>query len=151
MKAIVYQNYGSPDILRCEEIDKPTPGNNEVLIKVRAASVNPLDWKLMKGGPLIVRMLLGLGNALYASLPITKGLPRVPRSRKGVGLDRCDGLPGASQEIGVEPMELRKITQNVPMLRSYFDGHRYCGSPRDCASQPARLGADTNLKYCVYR
>jgi NADPH:quinone reductase-like Zn-dependent oxidoreductase len=62
MKAIVYQNYGSPDILRCEEIDKPTPGDNEVLIKVRAASVNPLDWKLMKGGPLIVRLLLGLGK-----------------------------------------------------------------------------------------
>jgi NADPH:quinone reductase-like Zn-dependent oxidoreductase len=62
MKAIVYQNFGSPDILRCEEIDKPTPGDNEVLIKVRAASVNPLDWKLMKGGPFIVRILLGLGK-----------------------------------------------------------------------------------------
>jgi NADPH:quinone reductase-like Zn-dependent oxidoreductase len=62
MKAIVYQNFGSPDILRCEEIDKPTPGDNEVLIKVHAASVNPLDWKLMKGGPFIVRLLLGLGK-----------------------------------------------------------------------------------------
>ena len=50
MKAIVYQNFGSPDILRFEEIDKPTPADNEVLIRVRAASVNPLDWKLMKGG-----------------------------------------------------------------------------------------------------
>src|SRR5205823_12180469 len=62
MKAIVYHNYGSPDVLKCEEIDKPTPGDNEVLIKVRAASVNPLDWKLMKGGPFIVRILLGLGK-----------------------------------------------------------------------------------------
>jgi NADPH:quinone reductase-like Zn-dependent oxidoreductase len=62
MKAIVYQNFGSPDILRCEEIAKPTPGNNEVLIKIRAASINPFDWKLMKGGPLIVRILLGLGK-----------------------------------------------------------------------------------------
>jgi NADPH:quinone reductase-like Zn-dependent oxidoreductase len=62
MKAVVYQNFGSPDILRCEEIDKPIPGDNEVLIKVRAASVNPLDWKLMKGGPFIVRILLGLGR-----------------------------------------------------------------------------------------
>jgi NADPH:quinone reductase-like Zn-dependent oxidoreductase len=62
MKAIVYRDFGSPDILRCEEIDKPIPGDNEVLIKVRAASVNPLDWKLMKGGPFIVRLLLGLGK-----------------------------------------------------------------------------------------
>jgi hypothetical protein len=45
MKAIVYRNFGSPDILRFEEIDKPTPADDEVLIKVRAASVNPLDRK----------------------------------------------------------------------------------------------------------
>jgi NADPH:quinone reductase-like Zn-dependent oxidoreductase len=62
MKAIVYEGFGSPGILRYEEIAKPTPGDNEVLIKVRAASVNPLDWKLMKGGPLIVRILLRLGK-----------------------------------------------------------------------------------------
>jgi NADPH:quinone reductase-like Zn-dependent oxidoreductase len=43
MKAIVYSKHGSRDLLRCEEIDKPTPGDDEVLIKVRAASVNPID------------------------------------------------------------------------------------------------------------
>jgi NADPH:quinone reductase-like Zn-dependent oxidoreductase len=43
MKAIVYNNYGSPDILKLEEIERPTPGDDEVLIKVRAASVNPID------------------------------------------------------------------------------------------------------------
>jgi NADPH:quinone reductase-like Zn-dependent oxidoreductase len=62
MKAVVYRNFGSPDILRCEEIEKPAPGDNEVLVKVRAASINPLDWKLMKGGPFLVRLLLGLGK-----------------------------------------------------------------------------------------
>jgi NADPH:quinone reductase-like Zn-dependent oxidoreductase len=62
MKAIVYQNFGSPDVLECQDIEKPTPADDEVLIKVRAASVNPLDWKLMKGGPFIVRLLLGLGK-----------------------------------------------------------------------------------------
>jgi NADPH:quinone reductase-like Zn-dependent oxidoreductase len=62
MKAIVYENFGSPDVLKCQEIEKPLPGDDEVLIKVRAASVNPLDWKLMKGGPFIVRLLLGLGK-----------------------------------------------------------------------------------------
>jgi NADPH:quinone reductase-like Zn-dependent oxidoreductase len=62
LKALVYRNFGSPENLRCEEVEKPAPGDNDVLIKVRAASVNPLDWKLMKGGPLIIRMLLGLTN-----------------------------------------------------------------------------------------
>jgi NADPH:quinone reductase-like Zn-dependent oxidoreductase len=62
MKAIVYEGFGSSDILRYQDVEKPTPWENEVLIKVRAASINPLDWKLMKGGPLPVRVLLGLGK-----------------------------------------------------------------------------------------
>jgi NADPH:quinone reductase-like Zn-dependent oxidoreductase len=62
MKAIVHEGFGSPDILRCQDMEQPTPGENEVLIKVRAASINPLDWKLMKGGPFLVRILLGLGK-----------------------------------------------------------------------------------------
>ena len=60
MKAFVYISYGSPDVLKCEEIEKPTVGDNEVLIRVRAASVNPLDWHLMRGKPYIVRMMAGL-------------------------------------------------------------------------------------------
>jgi len=59
MKAIVYRKYGSPDVLKCEEIEKPTAGDDEVLIKVRAASVNPLDWHLMRGKPLFVRLVIG--------------------------------------------------------------------------------------------
>jgi NADPH:quinone reductase-like Zn-dependent oxidoreductase len=62
VRAIVYQNFGSPDILHCEDIEKPLPGDDEVLIKIRAASINPLDWKVMKGGPLIIRLLFGLGK-----------------------------------------------------------------------------------------
>jgi NADPH:quinone reductase-like Zn-dependent oxidoreductase len=60
MKAVVYRNYGSPDVLICDEMEKPTPQNDEVLIKVRAASVNPLDWRLMRGRPYILRILIGL-------------------------------------------------------------------------------------------
>src|SRR3989442_1001309 len=59
MKAIVYRNYGSPDVLRLEEIEKPTAGDDEVLIKVRAAAVNPLDL-LFRGTSYMVRMITGL-------------------------------------------------------------------------------------------
>ncbi|MBI3664369.1 MAG: NAD(P)-dependent alcohol dehydrogenase [Acidobacteria bacterium] len=60
MKAIVYRNYGSPDVLKCEEIERPTAGDNEVLIEVGAASVNALDWHSMRGTPYIVRIGAGL-------------------------------------------------------------------------------------------
>lgn len=57
MKAIVYYEYGSPDVLRMEEIEKPTPGDSEVLIKIYAAAVNSADWRLMKAEPFLVRMM----------------------------------------------------------------------------------------------
>jgi NADPH:quinone reductase-like Zn-dependent oxidoreductase len=60
MQAIVRRHYGSPDVLRTEEIERPTPGDNEVLIKVRAASVNPLDWHLIRGMPYGFRFTSGL-------------------------------------------------------------------------------------------
>jgi NADPH:quinone reductase-like Zn-dependent oxidoreductase len=60
VKAIVSDRYGSPDVLKCEEIEKPTVGDNEVLIKVRSASVNPLDWHFMRGMPYLVRVIAGL-------------------------------------------------------------------------------------------
>jgi NADPH:quinone reductase-like Zn-dependent oxidoreductase len=60
MKAIVYHHYGSPDVLKYEEMEKPLAGDNEVLIKVRAASVNPYDWHFMRGEPYMVRLMAGL-------------------------------------------------------------------------------------------
>ena len=49
MQAVVMHETGDPDVLRNEEIDRPEPGDGELLIKVRAASVNPADWKLRRG------------------------------------------------------------------------------------------------------
>ena len=60
MKAITYHRYGSPDVLEYEDIEKPAPGDNEVLIKVRAASVNPFDWHFMRGSPYFLRIVAGL-------------------------------------------------------------------------------------------
>ena len=56
MKAIVYERFGSADQLRCEEIDKPSPGEGEVLVRVHAASVNPLDWHMVRGTPRLIRL-----------------------------------------------------------------------------------------------
>jgi NADPH:quinone reductase-like Zn-dependent oxidoreductase len=62
MKAIVYHRYGPPDVLKLEEIEKPTPGDDEVLIQVRAASVNPLDWHYLRGIPYFLRIMTGPGK-----------------------------------------------------------------------------------------
>jgi NADPH:quinone reductase-like Zn-dependent oxidoreductase len=60
MKAIVYHNYGAPrDVLAVEEVAKPSPGDDEVLIRIRAAAVNPMDYHLMSGAYLM-RLMSGL-------------------------------------------------------------------------------------------
>ena len=60
MKAAIYTSYGPPDVVQITDVEKPAPKDGEVLIKVRAASVNPLDWRLMKGKPAILRLFFGL-------------------------------------------------------------------------------------------
>lgn len=61
MKAVVYRCYGSPDVLHLEDVEKPTPAEDQVLVKVRAASVNPYDWHFMRGSPYLMRLESGLG------------------------------------------------------------------------------------------
>jgi NADPH:quinone reductase-like Zn-dependent oxidoreductase len=60
MKAIACHEYGSPDVLRLEDIQKPTVGEDDVLVRVHAASVNSWDWDLLRGTPFLVRVLWGL-------------------------------------------------------------------------------------------
>lgn len=60
MNAIVLHQYGSPDVLNLEEVPKPTPKENEVLVKVHATSVNAGDWHLMRGDPFLIRLGAGL-------------------------------------------------------------------------------------------
>ena len=59
MRAIVYDRYGSPDVLELAEIDKPVVRDDEVLVRVHAAAVNPADWHFMRGLPYIARVILG--------------------------------------------------------------------------------------------
>lgn len=86
MRAIVCRQYGSPDVLRCEDVERPRPGDDEVLIRVCAASVNPMDWRMMKGKPYFFRLFFGLSK------------PRSPR----VGVD----VAGVVEAVGRNVKEL---------------------------------------------
>ena len=59
MKAIVYTKYGTPDVLELKEVEKPIPKDNEVLIKVQATTVTPMDWRFRNGRTLIARFMTG--------------------------------------------------------------------------------------------
>ena len=62
MKGIVHRCYGSPDVVRYEDLAKPTPADGEVLVQVRAASINPLDWHYLSGAPYLLRLTGGFGK-----------------------------------------------------------------------------------------
>jgi NADPH:quinone reductase-like Zn-dependent oxidoreductase len=60
MKAIVQDRYGAPDVLELREVDRPAPADNEVLVRVHAASINARDWHYMRGDPYVARFGVGL-------------------------------------------------------------------------------------------
>jgi NADPH:quinone reductase-like Zn-dependent oxidoreductase len=60
MKAIIYEVYGSADVLQLKDVEKPAPQPNEVLVKVYASSANPLDWRMMRAEPFLARLENGL-------------------------------------------------------------------------------------------
>ena len=59
MKAVVYTDYGPPDVLQIRDIKKPVPNDDQVLVRVRAASVNPYDWHFIRGTPYVMRLMIG--------------------------------------------------------------------------------------------
>jgi NADPH:quinone reductase-like Zn-dependent oxidoreductase len=59
MKAFVLRSYGAPDVLELTDLDRPVPGDGEVLVRVRATSINPYDWHHVRGEPYIARLLPG--------------------------------------------------------------------------------------------
>ena len=57
MQALIQERYGSPDVLRVDDVSTPVPGHGDVLVRVRAASVNARDWHVMRGEPRLARLL----------------------------------------------------------------------------------------------
>jgi NADPH:quinone reductase-like Zn-dependent oxidoreductase len=70
MNAIEYRCYGSPDVLEYVAVAKPTPADDEVLVRIRAASVNPLDWHYMRGSPYLMRLGTGIGAPSDSSMGV---------------------------------------------------------------------------------
>jgi NADPH:quinone reductase-like Zn-dependent oxidoreductase len=120
MKAILYHNYGSPDVIQFEEIEKPIAGDNEVLVKVRAASVNPADWHFLRGTPYAVRMVAGLRK------------PRITR----LGID----VAGQVEAVG------RNITQFKPG-DEVFGTCQGAFAEYVCTSEPKLIMKPDNMTF----
>ena len=122
MKAIVYYDYGPPDVLRCEEVEKTIPGDAEVSLKVRAASLNPYDWHFMRGEPYAIRLMAGL---------------RKPRNRR-LGAD----VAGVVDAVG------RNVTQFKPgdavygVCRGAF-GKFVCAAESKLAPKPESISFES--------
>jgi len=88
MKAIVYDRYGPPDVLQYQEVEKPTPADNQVLIRVNASSANPYDWHFIRGTPSFIRLFTGM---------------RAPKSRR-LGADVAGVVEAVGSNVtGLKP------------------------------------------------
>jgi NADPH:quinone reductase-like Zn-dependent oxidoreductase len=85
MKAVVHSEYGGPEVLQLAEVEKPTPGPNEILVKVHAAALNPVDWHFVRGAPYPIRMAAG-------------GLRRPTRPRR-IGCDHSGTIEAVGASV----------------------------------------------------
>ena len=107
MNAIVCRAYGPPNVLRVEETATPTPTNDQVLIRVRAASVNPYDWHFMRGSPYLIRIISGLTRPkdIRVGVDVAGVVERVGRAvtRFKPGDEVFGGCRGAFAEYACAP------------------------------------------------
>jgi NADPH:quinone reductase-like Zn-dependent oxidoreductase len=120
MKAIIYTEYGPADVLQFAEVAKPAPKDDEVLLRIHAASVNPLDWHFMRGSPYAMRLMSGL---------------RRPKDNR-LGVD----LAGQVEAVG------RNVTQFQPG-DEVFGACRGAFAEYVCASEKALVKKPANLTF----
>lgn len=88
MKAILQERFGPPDVLRLADVDVPEPGSDDVLVAVRAAALNPYDWHMLRGDPLVARLFGGMGltrpKSLVAGLDAAGRVEAVGRNVTGL-------------------------------------------------------------------
>lgn len=120
MKAIVFDQFGPPEVLRLAEVAKPVPRDDEVLIQIRAASVNALDWRVMRGTPLPARLMAG-------------GLLR-PKPGFRAGVD----LAGAVEAVGRAVTEIRVGDEVFGPCSGAFAEYT-CAKPDRVARKPPNV------------
>jgi NADPH:quinone reductase-like Zn-dependent oxidoreductase len=118
MQAIVYHRYGAADVLECREIARPVPGAGEVLVRVRAAGVNPYDWHFMRGKPVFIRVFTGLRG------------PKSPR----LGADAA----GQVEAVGPGAGRLKPGDKVFGVLKGAFAEYA-CGKESELALMPPDL------------
>jgi len=120
MKAMVRRCYGSPDVLALEDVEKPVATGNKLLIKIKAASVNPLDWHYMRGSPYLMR-LLGVGI----------GRPQNPR----LGVD----FAGTVEAVGNEVTRFRPGDEVFGGSNGSFAEYVLLGEDSGVVPKPANI------------
>ncbi len=84
MKAAIRHQYGPPDVLKLEDVQKPTPRNDEVLIRVHAASVNLGDWELLTADPLYITVLANIFGSKSRHPPVSSNPAAAPAHKRGL-------------------------------------------------------------------
>lgn len=118
MKAAVFATYGPPDVVQITDVEKPLPKDHEVLIKVRAASINPLDWHFVRGQPRIFRLAVGLRR------------PKVTR----LGVD----LAGQVEAVGSNVTQFKPADEVFGCARGAIAEY-VCAMEEKLALKPANL------------
>ncbi len=153
MKAVVYTNYGSPDVLEVRDIKKPVPDDDQILIKVQAASINPLDWHYMEGTPYLMRAMgIGLRKPRIPRLGVDVA-GEVEAVGKNVtqfkpGDEVFGGKTGALAEYRLRSRgpgrgaEAGRRDLRASRFSAYSRNHRVAGSSRQGARAGGAKGSD---------